>query len=347
MGKFRRGINGNISELSGNRRRPFRVRKTIGYNEKGYQIYETIGYYATHKEAQEALYEYNKEPYDLSKNDTTLQELLDLWISEQKEILAPNSLRAWTSARKNLLPIENQKMKQLRSNDLQRVIDGISATSSKTKVKLLMNNIYKYADNLDMGFKNYAELLKITNGTETKKDKIPFTDTEIKNIFARKGTDQLYDIVLILLFTGMRPTELMTLNKDTIFLDENKIIGGIKTPAGIDRTIPISKHIKPILEHYMNNGKKHLFYNERKARYNYHNLQEAVRTNFNHTSHECRHTFSSNFYRTSVDRVIIKKIVGHKVKDDITEVVYVHKNDNELQQAINEFDDYMEKIVCF
>ena len=113
------------------------------------------------------------------------------------------------------------------------------------------------------------------------------------------------------------PADLDIIEKDKIFLDENKIVGGIKTPSGIDRTIPISRHIKPILEHYMNNGKKYLFYNVRKSRYNYHNLQEAVRNEFSHTSHECRHTFSSNFYRTNVDRVTIKKIVGHKVKGDI------------------------------
>lgn len=345
MGKFRRGIDGNISELSGNRRRPFRVRKTIGYNEKGYQIYETIGYYASHAEAQQALFEYNKDPYDLSKKETTLKELLDLWLAEQKEIIAPNSLRSWVSARKNLISIEEQKLSNIRTTHLQKIVDEIQTTSSKTKVKSLMNNIYKYAIGLDLGSKNYAEAIRITNGTETKKEKNPFTDEEIKLIYQKRGTDQLYDMVLILLFTGMRPTELMTIEKDKIFLDENKIVGGIKTPSGIDRTIPISKHIKPILEKYMNNGKKYLFYNVRKSRYNYHNLQEAVRNEFSHTSHECRHTFSSNFYRTDVDRVTIKKIVGHKTKGDITETVYVHKNDEELQEAMRELDNFMEDIL--
>lgn len=345
MGKFRRGINGNISELSGNRRRPFRVRKTIGYNEKGYQIYETVGYYATYVEAQEALFEYNKDPYDLSKKDTTLKDLLDLWLAEQKEEIAPNSLRSWVSARKNLISIEEQKLSNIRTTHLQKIVDEIQTTSTKTKVKSLMNNIYKYAIGLDLGSKNYAEAIKTVNGTETKKDKNPFTDKEIKLIYDKRGTDQVYDMVLILLFTGMRPTELMTLNKETIFLDKDIIIGGIKTPSGIDRTIPISRHIKPILEHYMNNGKKYLFYNARKSRYNYHNLQEAVRNEFSHTSHECRHTFSSNFYRTNVDRVTIKKIVGHKTKGDITETVYVHKNDEELKEAMRELDNFMDGIL--
>ena len=48
-------------------------------------------------------------------------------------------------------------------------------------------------------------------------DKNPFTDKEIKLIYDKMGTDQVYDMVLILLFTGMRPTELMTIEKDTIY----------------------------------------------------------------------------------------------------------------------------------
>ena len=37
---------GSIVKLSGNRRKPYAVRKTIGWNEKGHPIYMMIGYYA-------------------------------------------------------------------------------------------------------------------------------------------------------------------------------------------------------------------------------------------------------------------------------------------------------------
>ena len=35
---------GSVVKLSGRRRNPFAVRKTIGFNEKGHPIYKTIGY---------------------------------------------------------------------------------------------------------------------------------------------------------------------------------------------------------------------------------------------------------------------------------------------------------------
>ena len=36
---------GSIEKLSGNRRKPFMVRKTVGWDENGKQIRKIIGYY--------------------------------------------------------------------------------------------------------------------------------------------------------------------------------------------------------------------------------------------------------------------------------------------------------------
>ena len=38
---------GSVYKLSGNRRRPYIAKITIGYNNKGKQIFKPIGYYAT------------------------------------------------------------------------------------------------------------------------------------------------------------------------------------------------------------------------------------------------------------------------------------------------------------
>ena len=38
---------GTVAKLSGQRRRPYIVKKTIGWNDKGYPIYDIIGYAET------------------------------------------------------------------------------------------------------------------------------------------------------------------------------------------------------------------------------------------------------------------------------------------------------------
>ena len=56
---------GTVYKLSGNRRKPFMVRKTIGWSDEGKQLYKTIGYYETRKLALAALADYNANPYDI------------------------------------------------------------------------------------------------------------------------------------------------------------------------------------------------------------------------------------------------------------------------------------------
>ena len=46
---------GSVVKLSGNRRKPYAVRKTAGWNEKGHPIYINIGYFSTREEGLIAL----------------------------------------------------------------------------------------------------------------------------------------------------------------------------------------------------------------------------------------------------------------------------------------------------
>ena len=101
---------GNVSKLSGNRRKPWRVRKTIGFEyydrltksivdetdtefiklsmdvlpdgKKRLMIkqkFATLGYYPTRSEALTALANYNNDPYDLHMDTMTFSEVYDKW----------------------------------------------------------------------------------------------------------------------------------------------------------------------------------------------------------------------------------------------------------------------------
>lgn len=69
---------GSVVKLSGNRRKPFVVRKTVGWNDKGYPVYQTIGYYPTREAGMIALAEYNKAPWDIDAVLTLETEKVDL-----------------------------------------------------------------------------------------------------------------------------------------------------------------------------------------------------------------------------------------------------------------------------
>ena len=66
---------GSIYKLSGSRRRPYGARV---WNTKKYK-YTYIGYYTTETETIQALTDYNKNPYDISLNNTTLLDLYEMF----------------------------------------------------------------------------------------------------------------------------------------------------------------------------------------------------------------------------------------------------------------------------
>ena len=73
---------GTVAKLSGKRRRPYIVKKTLGLNEKGHPIIEIVGYAASREEGLELLAQFNRDPWDVGRAKITLQELSNLWKCE-------------------------------------------------------------------------------------------------------------------------------------------------------------------------------------------------------------------------------------------------------------------------
>ena len=63
---------GTVAKLSGNRRRPYIVKKVIGWNDKGHPIYDIVGYTETREAGNMLLAEYNRDPWDVDRAKITL-----------------------------------------------------------------------------------------------------------------------------------------------------------------------------------------------------------------------------------------------------------------------------------
>lgn len=71
---------GSVKKMSGKRRRPYAVKKTVGWHvnpETGKSVQEqiTIGYAATRAEGLQMLAEYNNNPFDIKASKATFQEV--------------------------------------------------------------------------------------------------------------------------------------------------------------------------------------------------------------------------------------------------------------------------------
>lgn len=85
---------GSVVKMSGKRRKPYMVRKTIGWHldeAKGRQIqdFQIIGYAETRAEGLKMLAEYNQNPYDVDTAKITFSEVYERWSKSKYPNLTP------------------------------------------------------------------------------------------------------------------------------------------------------------------------------------------------------------------------------------------------------------------
>lgn len=327
---------GTVAKLSGNRRKPFVVRKTKGWDDRGYPIYETIGYFTTREEGMMALAEYNRNPFDIQASKITLKELFEKWSEKKLPKLGESSQGSLKSAFKHCSTIENMKYREIRSFHMQDCIDSCGCGySTQWAIKNLFGHLDRFAMELDVIQKMYSTLITAEPIPETSKQ--PFTDDEIKAIW--KIQDQEWvDTVLILLYSGWRIAELLTLKAEDVDLKAGTMKGGIKTKNGKGRIVPIHHLIQPFVQRWVNMGNEYLITNEQgkkmtDGQYRPHFMAIMEQLGFKHCPHECRHTLRTRLDSAGANKKCIDMILGHKSKD-VGERVYTHKTVEELKQAI-------------
>lgn len=334
---------GSVIKLGGKRRNPFAARVTVGWemNKKTGKVkqkYKYIGYYKTRPEAMIALAEYNKDPYDIDDKKITFEEIYEMWAKDKfkdKPIT-----RGYKAAFNLSEPLHKMRFTDIRKGHMQDIIDNMDKShSTKSITKTLYGQLYKFAIETDITNKNYAEFVTLPKDI-TKSKRKPFSNAEIKKLWNNLESTKNVDMALIMIYTGLRPSELLLIENETINLEERYLRTGIKTEAGIDRIIPINKKIQPLIEKRMDDKNKYLFVNSKGDRMAYNSfrkdywlpLMEAL--NMTHKAHECRHTFATLMDNADANKLSIKRIMGHNT-NDITDKVYTHKDVKELLKAVD------------
>lgn len=337
---------GSVYKLSGKRRNPWVAAKTDGYEEQPdgsvKRIYHIIGYFSTRASALQALADFNENPYDIDLSKTTFAEIYQKWLADTfDEKSNPGTLRNYTSAYKKTTAIQQMKMSDIRPSHMQAVIDGIAGGyQAKYRVLALFNKMYRWCIQHECIKKNYAELVKI-NETYESKPRQRFTTEELNKVWSAKSNPNA-ELVIALLYTGVRVMELFDLKKEDVDLSAQCfVVRQSKTAAGI-RTVPIADYLIPIFEKNMNRSHcEYAFCNQKGEKMSYDNFKRRYWMPFmeelgiSHTIHETRHTFISMATAKNINPTLIKKIVGHKSIMSLTEKVYTHPEVAEMVEAVN------------
>ena len=315
---------GTIVKYKGNRRRPFAAIVTTGYElngDKVRQVRKAIGYYRTQKEAREALAEYNKMNLEPQSLDITLDDIWQRLLPEKKATLSDTRLACYRKAYERLAPIKKKIFRNLKTNDLQKIVDLCPTGShAKKDIKIILTACYKYAMENDICPKDYSQFIKIEKN-DVIIERHVLTDMVSRFEFA--PISAFNDIMLILLYTGARSKEILA--NTTSFDVENGIIhiSEAKNKTSV-RDIPIHPNIKAAVERYIQ--EPHL---------NYHQLYRRAKEQ-GFTLHDTRHTFVTRAHECGLNELVIQKIVGH-APNTITQAVYTHISIDEMRSEMLKF----------
>lgn len=347
---------GSVHLMSGNRRKPYRAVIVTGtyFDEatgKGKQIRKTIGYYATESEARQALNKYYDDPYDTSKT-RTFKQVYEEWSERYYPTLAnESSARTCISAFNHSTALHSRNIQDITITMMRDCIDNATCgASTQARMKSLFNLIFDYAVesqyvsvNLARQFSNKKIADKIA---KERKDKIPFSLDHVMKCHEAFTYGEMR-MILIGLYTGLRPLEICQLKKENIHLDEGYMIGGMKTKAGTDRYIPIHPKIAKHIQYYYDMSKGEYLIEAQdgqndntmtydKYRKRFQKCMKYIGADGLYSPHCTRHTFITKAKECNLDDVALKMIVGHEISD-ITESVYTHRSKDFLQDEMKKF----------
>lgn len=357
------------------RKKPYRARVTTGWelNEetgKSKQIFKDLGSYKTKGEANAALASYLKNPYDLSNKDITFSQLYKKWY-EVFFLNGDHESHKYRvkSAYKYCSYIYNKKAREISIIDMKECIykgktvvtrgkfkgqEKLASPQTKESIKFLFNHIFSYSTEARITERNYAKEFSLDKKVYDEKEKnhkvkIPFSKEEMSKLWRSIEFVPFADMIVYACYSGWRPSELVDLRIEDVDLESGFIKGGIKTPAGLNRYVPIHSLVEHIVKKYYDEavqvGSEYLFndiskkkgiglsYDQYLSRFN--KVIESLNFRTDLTPHCTRHTFVSKAKSKDVkmDENILKLIVGHEIKD-LTEHIYTHRELQDLKEEI-------------
>lgn len=347
---------GSIVNLGKHRRKPFAVRITVGKkrNSKGQwvQQYKYLEYFEKKTDALTYLANYNadhvvKEHIPLT-SVPSFREFYDEWLAYRqsaKHKLADETVRNYNIAFNRFENVHDKKISGITYQELQEVLTANNDKSKTTigSMRALLKGMYGLAIKKGLLSKDITELLHFEWTESTTKIHSRFSDDEIRLLWKHCYKMHNVDAILIAIYTGLRPQELCEMLTENVFLDEQYMIGGMKTAAGTNRTIPICDRILPLVKARCSENRKYMISNKFGNHYTYGVFYDSFVTvmkklNIKHNPHDCRYTFASLADNVCMNEVCLKNIMGHSIQD-ITKGVYTDKTKVELLAEVQKLNN--------
>lgn len=335
----RRPMNsGTVRKLPGNRMKPYAAYLPRSMGSK------FIGSYDTAAKASDAIALAISSRPASDRADWTLLEFYDLFkASNAYDLLSDSAKQSHRTAWKYLAAIESLPMRSIKTAQIQSVVNSASEAGKSRaiceKIKNLASRLCQLAMAEDVMDKNYAQLLDLPKSTAETKER--FSINEIK-LLRRHDGDLEARLILILIFSGMRISELLSLKIADVNIEGWYAIGGEKTDAGRNRIIPLVEIIQPYIIDLIKNkspddflvtkpkgGKMDRDYYAKFMFKKYLiglGMLEKPKEDekWRLSPHSTRHTLASIGVEIGIDKDILARVLGHVDYEQVTDKHYVH-----------------------
>lgn len=174
----------------------------------------------------------------------------DAWEKAYRDKITKSTLNCYRAAKKYFKDLYFWPFEQIGVEDLQACIDECPCGKrTRENMKATASLMYQWAVPRHYADMNYAEYL--IPGGDQGGTRPPFTAAQVAAIWQGVGTVPHADYILALIYTGFRPTELLSLRRSDYRKTEEGLeylVGGIKTEAGKARAVTISPRIRPLIQ---------------------------------------------------------------------------------------------------
>ena len=269
------------------------------------------------------------------KTAITLKELYDQWAPTHDR--GRSTMNCYQSGFRVFAPLWGIRMEDIDIDDLQDCLDeSDKGRRTKENAKACLGLVYKYGIPRDCVPKdrNLAPFLRIRVGSAGKKEGLSAAELEKVRQAAAEG-DRVARLIMCHCYLGFRPTAFLALTAADYNPAERAFLGGIKTEAGIDRTVTVSPKIQPYVDEFLaaSGGGGYVFGQAgkpmpiEKYRAVFYDLLQRlgidnpVDEEGRHrlTPHSCRHTFATLMKRVKAPDADKLALIGHTSTDQLRE----------------------------
>ncbi len=272
------------------------------------------------------------------KKQITIGSLWELFQNTKIPKLSPSRQKSYQIAYHKIQEtISYRKIDELTVQELQDLIDKYgSSYDTKADMKNLLSQLYVLAMRDDYVQKNKAVYIELPEHVRSERE--IFTETEIQMLWSdyQKAPSPITAHLLIMLYTGMRPGELLTVQREHIHLQEHYLTGGIKTEKGRKRKIILPDKIIPVIEYLLTVSQQKTLtcyrtpyflrrdWKAKKSELHFRNCLEL---------YCCRHTYVTRLTNLKLSPAMLQELVGHE--DYETTLEYTHLSVNDRLAEVN------------